>query len=297
MANTVVYNKHDYVTKLRERLNRPTNWQDILNVNISDVRTVVNAVLATEPATQAGTRGSVYTYQDFTLTADTLTISSYRDLPIFIDEADRTQQAYFGGPEVADYQGKKINEYIQAQMLAQHASWRDFGVTDLNNAGDNDTAQITVSASNIDDLIRALKRKMRVNNGEELAQENGYFCIWRPQDLELLEAFVQASGFSTADIALKNGVPSAFFYMGMNHYLSTDHTANHLFAGVRKVGKDLGILRGTWGKVKFIENPAASGGELSGLGIVSRVDYGFSFPSAGPTGQALLDLSIDVNVA
>ena len=183
-------------------------------------------------------------------------------------------------------------------MLAQHASWVNFGVTDLNNTGDDDTALITVSAANIDDLIRAIKRKIRVNNGDEVAVEKGYFTVWRAADLELLEAFVQAAGFSTADVALKNGVPSSFLYLGMNHYLSTNHTANHLFAGVRKVGKDIGLLRGTWGKVKFLENPAGTNGDLSGLGIVSRLDYGFAFPSdATPADQRVQEMGIDVNVA
>ena len=183
-------------------------------------------------------------------------------------------------------------------MLAQHASWVDFGQGDLDNTTGDDTTQIVVSAANIDDLIRAIKRKVRVNNGDELAVENGYFAVWRAQDLELLEAFVQANGFSMADVALKSGVPSSFYYLGMNHYLSTNHTANHLFAGVRKVGKDLGLLRGTWGKVKFLENPAASGGELSGLGIVSRLDYGFAFPSdATPADQLVQEMGMDINVA
>lgn len=298
MANTYVWNKHDYVTSLRDRLNKPTNWKDILNVTISDVRTIVTGALTVEPAHQSGTRGTAYTYQDSTIAATTLTISSYEDLPIFIDEADRAQQSYWGSPKIADYHGRKTNERLQNRMLAQHSSWVDFGVTDLANTGDDDTAPITVSASNIDDLIRAIKRKVRVNNGEESAMEFGYFSIWRAQDLELLEAFVQASGFSTADVALKSGVPSAFFYMGMNHYLSTDHTTNHLFAGVRKVGKDLGLLRSTFGKVKFLENPATADGELSGLGIVSRLDYGFAFPSdATPATQRVQEMGMDVNVA
>ena len=64
----------------------------------------------------------------------------------------------------------------------------------------------------------------------------------------------------------------------MNHYLSNDHAANHLFAGIEGMG-DLGILSGTFGAVKFIEDPADGDGNRSGLGIVSRVDYGFSWPA------------------
>ena len=298
MANTVIYNKHDYVTKLRERLARPTSWKDIMDVRYSDSRTIVNAILDTEPAVQSGTRGTAYSFQDFTLTADTLTISTYRELPIFIDEADRSQQAYFGGPDIAEFQGDKIDEFIESEVLAQHASWRNFGVGDLNNTSSNDASTITVTAANIDDLIRAVKRKIRANNGSKLARKYGYFFVWRAADLELLEGFMQANGFSEADVALKNGISDAFSYMGADHYLSNDHTANHLFAGVKKVGKTLGILRGTYGKVKFIEDPAGStNNNLSGLGIHSRIDYGFSFPTGGPTGQNIIDMGVDVNVA
>lgn len=192
MSNTITYNRHDYVVKMRERIAKPTNWKDVLNVKYSDVRTVVNSSMSTEPAVQSGTRGSAYTYQDMDLTADTLTISNYRVLPVFIDEADRAQQSYTDQMEIASFQGKKIGEYIEAQMLAQHASFTDFGATDLTNTGDDDSTAITVSASNIDDIIRAVKRKLYANNGVDFATEKGIFFIWRPEDFEILEAFVQA---------------------------------------------------------------------------------------------------------
>lgn len=188
MSNTITYNRHDYVVKMRERIAKPTNWKDVLNVKYSDVRTVVNSSMSTEPAVQSGTRGSAYTYQDMDLTADTLTISTYRVLPVFIDEADRAQQSYTDQMEIASFQGKKIGEYIEAQMLAQHASFTDFGATDLTNTGDDDSTAITVSASNIDDIIRAVKRKLYANNGVDFATEKGIFFIWRPEDFEILEA-------------------------------------------------------------------------------------------------------------
>ena len=100
--------------------------------------------------------------------------------------------------------------------------------------------------------------------------------------------FVQANGFQEADIALKNGIPvqKAFRYMGVDHYLSTNHTAGHLMAGIKGM-TTLGILRGTFGKAKFIEDPA----KLSGLGIVSRVDYGFN------TASYYAEFTMDINVS
>jgi hypothetical protein len=97
-------------------------------------------------------------------------------------------------------------------------------------------------------------------------------------------------------MALKNGLPAekAFHYMGVDHYLSNSHTAEHVYAGVKKSG-DIGILTGTWGKVKFIEDPAgpsdgASTNALSGLGIPSRVDYGWDFAAQ------LAEGNMDINV-
>lgn len=276
MANTVTWNKHDYVARMRNRINTPTSWKDVLNVKYSNNRTIVNSSMTTEPSVQSGTRGTAYTYQDFALTADTLTISTYRNIPILIDEADRYQQSYVDQMKIAEFQGKKINEYIESQTLAQHASWQDFGANDLAGTGSNDTTQITVSASNVDDLMRALKRKVYANNGVDAAVENGMYIVWRATDFELLEGYVQANGFTEADIALKNGIPvqKGFYYGGITHYLSNSHTANHLMAGVKRQG-EVGILSGTYGQAKFIEDP----GLVSGLGIVSRVDYGFNFPT------------------
>ena len=272
MANTTTFNKHDYVARLRRRIDQPTSWKDVLKVTITNNRTIVNSSMTTEPAVQTGTRGSAYTYQDWALTADTLTIDQYRDLPVFIDEADRFQQTYVSQMTLADFQGKKINEYIEGQFLGQHASWTDFGDGDLNNTSADDTTQITVSATNIDDMIRAIKRKLYTNNGVDFAVERGIAIVWRPEDYELLEGFTQANGFTEADIALKNGIPvqRGFFYGGVTHYLSTNHTANHVFAGIKGMG-ELGILSGTFGRVKFLENPATSSGELSGLGIAARL--------------------------
>ncbi len=274
MANTIVWNRHDYVQRMRARINALTCWSDVLNVKYANVRTIVNGSMTTEPSVQSGTRGSAYTYQDFTLTADTLTIDQYKVLPMLVDEADRYQQAYVDQMKLADFQGRKVSEFLETTMLAAHASWKDFGATDLNNTGDDDTTQITVSVANIDDIIRAIKRKINKNNGTEFAVENGIFIVWRPEDFEMLEAFCQANGFTEADISLKNGIPvsKAFRYMGVDHYLSTKHTANHVFAGIKRMG-NLGILSGTFGRAKFLEDP----GSVSGLGIVTRVDYGFNW--------------------
>lgn len=277
------------VQRMRAKINKPTSWTDVLNVKYSDTRATVNgSITESTTAVVAGTRGTAYTYDDFTIAADTLTIDQVKMIPMLVDEADRYQQTYVNQMDIADYQGKKIVEKIEELMLAAAISGTNFGATDLANTGADDATVITVSASNIDDIIRAIKRKIYTNNGVDLAVEKGLFIVWRPADFELLEAYVQANGFTEADIALKNGIPvqKAFRYMGVDHYLSTQHTTGHVFAGIKGM-MELGILRGTYGKAKFIEDP----GQVSGLGIVSRVDYGFNLPAYN------IQYIVDVNVA
>ena len=269
-----------------------------MNVAYTNARTWVSGALTVEGSVAAGTRGTGFGYSTFTIAQTTATISNYRIISMLIDEADRMQQGYWGSPAIAAHQGRKLDEYLEAQMLAQHTSWVDFGQGDLDNTAADSAVLIGLTASNIARLIRAINRKLRTNNGSDVMREFGVFIIHRPEDLELLEEYAMATGFNTADEAIRSGLPSGGFnYMGVTHLLSTQHTANHLFAGVKKIGKDLGILRGTFGRVKFKEDPADGDGDISGLGIRSRVDYGWAFPSdATPATQRQQEMCIDVNV-
>ena len=116
---------------------------------------------------------------------------------------------------------------------------------------------------------------------------------WRPADWTFLVTYMQAKGFQFADEALRDGGKGRMGKesLGLFHYVSTSHTANHLFGGVRKVQK-LGILTQTYGKVYKAEMPASStAGSLSGTQIHTRLDYGLLIPTN------LKPTCFDVNVA
>ena len=227
----------------------------------------------TDATVQTGTRGSAYTHQDITITDDSITIDGFNILPQLIDRADLAQTDYVKQMELADSQGVLLNESIETAMLAAHAQWTNFGTADIGGGGSS-TSAITVSASNIDDIIRGMKREIRDAGGENLANRNGMFIIWRSADFELLEAYVQANGFATADAGLKNGIKQGFIYMDVEHYSSNKHAAGHVFGGVKKVFH-LGIVKATYGQVVIDQEPATNSGAVSGIGIVSRVDFKF----------------------
>ena len=209
---------------------------------------------------------------------------------LFVDWADLAQSPWTKPAELFDRIGALLNEFIETDWLAQHASWTDFGTSDIN-AGGSSTTQITVSASNVDDIIRGVKRAVRTGNGQMFMNQFGIGHVWRPEDFEILEAFVQANGFTTADAALKEGTVEGLHYLGVDHFWTNDNATNHIFAGVKKIQR-LGILRGTFGRAHTIDFPAAdSNTYLSGRSFYSRVDVGHLTPTAH------VGIIFDVNVA
>jgi len=288
-ANTITYETL-YEDVLQDRLDHPTTWKEMCDVMITDTRVISTSYMSTTPSVQTVTRGTGHVMQTFVETAETLTISTGRDLGLFVDFADLAQSPWTKPAELFDRIGALLNEYIESAVLAQHASWTDFGTASIGGGGAA-TDPITVSASNIDDIIRGVKREIREANGQSKMNQYGVGFVWRAADFELLEAFVQANGFQTADMALKEGTVEGLRYMGVDHYWSNDHTSGHVFAGVKKIQR-LGILRGTYGRAHTIDFPAGDTNTyLSGRSFYSRVDIGHLTPTAHA------GLVFDINVA
>lgn len=287
-ANTITYQTL-YEDVLQDRLDHPTTWKEMCDVTITDTRVISTSYMSTTPAVQTVTRGTGHSMQTFAETAETLTISTGRDLGLFVDWADLAQSNWTKPAELFDRIGALLNEYIESAVLAQHASWTNFGDTGGGVLGLS-ANPISVSASNVDDIIRGVKREIRKANGQLLMNKNGVGFIWRPEDFELLEAFVQANGFMTADKALVEGTVEGLKYLGAYHYWSNDYTAGHVMAGVKKVQR-LGILRGTYGRAHTIDFPAGdTNNYLSGQSFYSRVDIGHLTPTS------LVGIIFDVNV-
>jgi hypothetical protein len=260
------------------------------DVKYTDTQVISSSYMSTTPSVKTVTRGTGHSMTTFAETAETMTISTGRDLGIYVDMADLAQSDWTKPAELFDRIGALLNEYIESAVLARYGSWTDFGTADIG-AGGASTDAITVGANNIDDIIRGVKKTIREANGQSFMNRNGVGFVWRAADFEILEAFVQANGFQTADKALVAGTVEGLHYLGCDHYWSNDHTANHVFGGVKKIER-LGILRGTYGKAHTIDFPAADSNTFfSGKAFYSRVDIGHLTPTAHA------GLVFDINVS
>ncbi len=283
----IVYSE-EFKTRLQERLSEPTIWKEICNVEYTDKNTIHNPA-KTAATLQTGTRGSAY------VTTPVATVDSYVEITNYIyaaehiDRADLAQKTFSDWMEIADDMATTLDEGLETAMLAAHAQWTDFD----NSAIGGSAGNITVSESNIDDIIRAVKREIREAKGKKLMARNGVFFVWRDADFEKLEALAQAQGYNTADGALKDGTSQGFRYMGAEHYSSALLAPGHCFAGVKKVFH-LGICKSTYGKFNEIENPVISDsggtGQLSGLGLESRIDY--AYKAWSNTASLLFDILV-----
>ena len=286
VANTITW-RTIYEDSLQDRLDLPLTWKEMTDVTILNDRIISSPYMSTTPATQSVTRGTGVVLQTFAETDNTLTISTGRDLGLFVDFADEAQSPWTKGAELFDRIGALLNEFIETDVLAQHASWTDFDNASIGGGAGN----ITVSASNIDDIIRGVKREIREASGQAIMAERGVGYVWRPADFEFLEAFVQANGFMSADEALKAGTVEGLRYLGGYHYFTNSNAANHLLAGVKK-SQRLGILKKTYGRAHVIEFPAGDTNTyLSGTSYYSRVDIGHLSPTS------LVPVIFDLNVA
>lgn len=274
-VNVITY-ETSFEDVLQDRLDHPTTFKEMCAVTMTDTRVISSSYMSTTPSVTTVTRGTGHDLTLYQETAETMTISTGRDLGIFMDWGDLAQSPWSKPAELFDRIGALLNEYIEGAVLAQYASWTSFDNASIGGSAGN----ITVSASNIDDIIRGVKREIREANGQSKMNQNGVGFVWRAADFEYLEAFVQANGFTTADQALKAGTVEGLHYLGADHYWSNEHTAGYVFAGVKKIQR-LGILRGTYGRAHTIDFPASSENNfLSGQAFYSRVDVGHLTPTA-----------------
>ena len=189
MANTITY-KTLFEGVLQERLARPTNWDEICDVTRTDDRVISSSYISTTggwAAVQTVTRGSTSVPVDIAETAESLTISTGREVPIFLDWGDLFQSPWTKREEIAKRSAQRLNEFTEVDVLDDHANWRNIGGT----AGawtDNVATTLAVSASNVDDLIRLVRQVIRAQNGQDLAAEHGIFHVWDPASFNFLEA-------------------------------------------------------------------------------------------------------------
>ncbi len=266
-VNILIY-KEAWMERLQMELDEANKWEDICRVEYTSDRVIHNPYI-TDPSVHIVARGTPYTFDPVVRTDESVTINTGYAIPQFIDRADLAQTGYKEQMELAVRQAVLLKEQIEGDVYGTHASFTDFGAGDVNGTSTGDATQITVSETNIDNIILAVQKTIEVANGQALLERNGGFFVWRPADFLFLKQYAMAAGFVSADNALRGGIKGGFDYMGFTHYTSNLLKANHVFAGVKKL-LHLAILNTTYGDVVIDDKDPNL---QSGISIVTRADY------------------------
>src|SRR3990167_5818818 len=223
MANTIKF-QEEWELKLQERLQIPTNWKDVCDVLYTDseLYELPYVGTASESALQTSlTRGNTYTFQDITMSTETLTIGTFDILAELLDRADEAQSKYAKRMDRARLQGDKINERLEAIMHTLFATATNLGDNGSGGVGLASTA-FAVGANNVDDIVRGIVEQIHTAKGTKHYLKYGGFVEWRPSDWTFLTAFMQANGNAFADEALRSGNKNAMGKeaLGLFHYLT-----------------------------------------------------------------------------
>ncbi|MEK7505757.1 MAG: hypothetical protein AAB597_02590 [Patescibacteria group bacterium] len=189
MGNTITYETL-FESTLQERLARPHNWKEICDVTYTDDRVINSSYISTTggwAAVATVTRGTAFNAVDIAETAETLTISTGREVPVFVDWGDLYQSPWTKPAEAFKRGAQRLDEFTETDVLDNHADWRNLG----GSGGawtDNVATTLAVAASNVDDLIRLARQVVRAQNGQDLMEEYGLFHVWDPASFNFLEA-------------------------------------------------------------------------------------------------------------
>jgi len=193
--------QESWENKLAQRLDKPQNWKEVCDVVYSDTQNYNFPLISTanEPAvasqfTSAAVRSDltkVIPFIGVTMTNQTLGITLTDIDSVYIDYANQAQSVYSNLMAMGDLLGKKIGERAETVVLADHASWTDFGDTGAGVLGLAVT-DITPSATNIDDIVAGVIEQIYTANGFDIYKENGGFIVWTPATWTLMVQFMQA---------------------------------------------------------------------------------------------------------
>ena len=130
MANTITYSQL-FERVLQERLARPQNWKEMCSVEMTNERVINSSYISTTggwAAVGTLTRGTAFDPTDVAQTNETLTISTGRHVTTYFDFGDLAQSPWTTEREIFERTGRRLGEFIETDVLAQHASWRNIGL-------------------------------------------------------------------------------------------------------------------------------------------------------------------------
>ena len=171
---------------------------------------------SSEVVGQSYTKGTAFTVQDVSAVDDTLTVSTARVAPFYIDDVDKIQNSYSAADEFSGKAQDKLNRFVDADVLAEYANATSY--IDAGDVGGSAGTSITPDTTNINKIFTAAGRKLNLLN---VAPENR-FAVISPSILEVLQQYTAGKDTAVGDKVMDNGYIGSRF--GFDLYVSNNLT-------------------------------------------------------------------------
>jgi hypothetical protein len=165
---------------------------------------------------QSYTKGTAFTVQDVSATDDTLTVSTARVAPFYIDDVDKIQNSYSAADEFSGKAMDKLNRFVDADVLAEYANATSY--IDAGDVGGSAGTSISPDTTNINKIFTAAGRKL---NSLNVSAQNR-FAVIGPAILEVLQQYTAGKDTQIGDKVMENGYIGSRF--GFDLYISNNLT-------------------------------------------------------------------------
>lgn len=170
----------------------------------------------TEHSAVSYTPGTEVTLQGASSTDDSITINTFKDVPMYLDEAEETQSYYNTMAEMVDSASYQLADTIDAAVFAHSDYGTEF---DAGDCGGTNGSAIVLSSANVITLFSNARRALQVLN---VIEANDFCAVLPPAAAMYVNQSATGVGFNFADAALNNGRVGN--YMGFEIYVSNNLT-------------------------------------------------------------------------
>lgn len=166
------------------------------------------------------TKGTAATAQDLTSTSDKLTINKQKTILMYVDEVDKIQNKWDAAKYWAEEAGKRLAISIDSEYLYEAIN-ADNDIDD-GDLGGTDGSPLTVTTSNIQNLIAKINRKLDTQN-VDMERKNRFWVI-SPQVYDVLWQFIAGKESLLGDKTGEYG--NLGRYGGLELFMSNNLTAS-----------------------------------------------------------------------
>ena len=132
------------------------------------------------------TKGTAATAQDLTATSDQLTINKQKTILMYVDDVDKIQNKWDAAKVWAEEAGTRLAIAIDAEFLYEVINATN--TVDDGDIGGTSGTSITLTASNIQNVVAKINRKLDVQNVD--VERKNRFWVISPQIFDILWQYI-----------------------------------------------------------------------------------------------------------